>query len=221
MLAVLPVIIFILSDFCVWEFGTPRALREEGSEGYTMLSTRTENRSAFASYEDVRKVFRECRVELEWLAYFITGDQDAAVACVVDAGGLSESHHQVFDEWLSHWARYATIRLALRSQKTRIDRLSNGYPQPACVHEKHDLLSADLVELLMTEADVFVRRLDIISRAALVICGIEKHSVSEAALLLGVSSACVRAAYCKGLQSLDVLRREQFTQEHEYAAVYA
>ena len=73
----------------------------------------------------------------------------------------------------------------------------------------------------MTEVDVLVSRLDIISRAALVICGIEKHSVSEAALLLGVSSACVRAAYCKGLQSLDVLRREQFTQEHEYAALYA
>ena len=186
-----------------------------------MLSTRMEYRSAFASYEDVRKVFRECRVELEWLAYFITGDRDAAASCVVDAGGLSQSHHQVFEEWLSRWARYATIRLALRSQKTRIDQLSVCYAQPACVHEKHDLLSVDLIELLMIEADVLVSRLDIISRAALVICGIEKHSVSEAALLLGVSSACVRAAYCQGLQSLDVLRREQFTQEHEYAVACA
>ena len=71
----------------------------------------------------------------------------------------------------------------------------------------------------MIEADVLVSRLDIISRAALVICGIEKHSVSEAALLLGVSSACVRAAYCQGLQSLDVLRWEQFREKHAYAAL--
>ena len=186
-----------------------------------MLSTGMEYRSAFASYEQVRNVFTECRVELEWLAYFIAGDQDVAAACVVDAGGLSQSHHQVFEEWLSRWARYATIRLALRSQKTRIDQLSVCYAQPTCAHDKHDLLSADLVELLMIEADVLVSRLDVISRAALVICGIEKHSVSEAALLLGVSSACVRAAYCAGLQSLDVLRWEQFREKHEYAAVCA
>jgi DNA-directed RNA polymerase specialized sigma24 family protein len=186
-----------------------------------MLSTRMENRLPFASCEDVHRVFKEFRAELEWLAYFITGDQDAAAACVVDAGGLSQSHHHVFEEWLLHWARYATIRLALRSQKPRIDQLSNSYAQSTCVHEKHDLLSADLVELLMIEAGTLVSRLDVISRAVLVICGIEKHSVSEAALLLGVSSACVRAAYCRGLQSLDVLRWEQFTRKHEYASMCA
>ena len=63
-----------------------------------MLSTRMEYRSAFASYEDVRNVFTECRIELEWLAYFITGDRDAAASCVVDAGGFSQSHHQVFED---------------------------------------------------------------------------------------------------------------------------
>jgi DNA-directed RNA polymerase specialized sigma24 family protein len=186
-----------------------------------MLSTRIENRSAFASYKEDVNVFRESRAELEWLAYFITGEHDTAAACVLNACGRSQRHHEVFEEWRSHWARQATIRFALRPQKTRIYQLSDGYAQPSCVHERHDLLSADLIELLVTEADILVSRLDVISRAVLVICGIEKYSVREAGLLLGISSACVRAAYCTGLQCLEVLECEQFTQDNEYAAVCA
>ena len=72
---------------------------------------------------------------------------------------------------------------------------------PVCTR-RHEPLSADLLELFVEESDILVSRLDVISRAVLVICGIEKHSVRDAALLLGVSSACVRAAYCAGLQSL-------------------
>jgi hypothetical protein len=79
-----------------------------------------ENRSAFTSYEELGNVFTEFQIELEWLAYFITGDQDAAAACVVDARRLYQSYKQVSEEWRLHWARYATIRLALGSQKTRI-----------------------------------------------------------------------------------------------------
>ena len=173
-----------------------------------MLSARMESRSGFASYEDVRSVFREFRGQLEWLAYFITGDEDVAAACVEDACGLSQLHNQVFEEWLLHWARYATIRSTIDAVRSRIQQLSRRYDQPACVHGRHEPLSADLLELFVEESDILVSRLDVISRAALVICGIEKHSIREAALFLGVSSACVRAAYCAGLQSLDVLQLE-------------
>jgi DNA-directed RNA polymerase specialized sigma24 family protein len=182
-----------------------------------MLSTRMESRSGFASYEEVRKVFREFRGELEWLAYFITGDQDVAAACVVDARGFSESHNPVFEEWLLHWARYATIRSTIDTVRSRIQQLSRRYAQPACVHGTHEPLSADLLGLFVEESDILVSRLNVISRAALVICGIEKHSIRDAALLLGVNSACVRAAYCAGLQLLDVLQREQFRQDNQYA----
>lgn len=185
-----------------------------------MLSTSMESRSGFASYEEVRKVFREFRGELEWLAYFITGDEDVAAACVVDACGFSRSHNQVFEEWLLHWARYATIRSAVHALQSRIQQLSHRYAQAACVHGRHEPLSADLLELFVEESDILASRLDVISRAVLVICGIEKHSIREAALLLGVSSACVRAAYCAGLQSLDVLQWKQFRENNEYAAVY-
>ena len=81
-------------------------------------------------------VFREFRGQLEWLAYFITGDEDVAAACVVDACGVSQSHNQVFEEWLLHWARYATIRSTIDAMRSRIQQLSHNYAQPACVHEE-------------------------------------------------------------------------------------
>lgn len=184
-----------------------------------MLSASIKDRSGFASYQEVRNVFREFRGELEWLAYFITGDEHVAAACVEDACGFSESHNPVFEEWLLHWARYATIRSTIEAARSRIQRLSRHYAQAACVHRTHEPLSADLRELFIEESDILVSRLDVISRAVLVICGIEKHSIRDAALLLGVSSACVRAAYCTGLQSLDVLQQKQFRQDNEYVAV--
>ena len=185
-----------------------------------MLNTTVQNRSRIASRDEVRRVFSEFRQELEWLAYFITGNHDTAAACVMDACGVSQSHNQVFEEWLLQWARYSTLRSALHSQRARICELSSNYPQPACVHAKHDFLSANLIELLVAESDGLVSQLDLMSRAALMICGVEKHSVAEAALMLGVSSACVRAAYCMGFQCLEVMECEQFRQDHEFAAVY-
>ncbi len=185
-----------------------------------MLRTTFQNRSRFASQEHIQEIFSEFCLEFEWLAYFITGDHSTAAACVVDACSLSRSHNHLFAEWLLQWARYATIRSALHTQSARIWQLSVNYPQPTCVHDKHGLLSADLVELLVPESDRLLNQLDVISRAALLICGIEKHSVTEAAVMIGVSSVCIRAAYCAGLQALEVLECEQFSQDHEFAAVY-
>jgi hypothetical protein len=149
-----------------------------------MLSTRMESRSGFASYEDVPNVFRDFRGQLERLAYFITGDEDVAAACVEDASGLSQSPNQVFEEWLLHWARYATIRSTIDAVRSQIQQRSRRYDRPACVHGRHESLSADLLELFVEGSDILVTRLDVISRAALVICGIEKHSTRDAALLL-------------------------------------
>ena len=59
-----------------------------------MLTASIEDRSGFASYQEVRDVFREFRGELEWLAYFITGDENVAAACVEDACGFSVPHNQ-------------------------------------------------------------------------------------------------------------------------------
>ena len=41
--------------------------------------------------EYVGSVFSQNRVELEWLANFLTGDEDIAQACVVDACAQAES----------------------------------------------------------------------------------------------------------------------------------
>ena len=186
-----------------------------------MLNTSFQNHSRFASQEQIRNIFSECSLEFEGLAYFLTGDHSTAAACVVDACGISRSHNHLFADWLLQWARYQTIRSAIQTQRTRICQLSVKYPQPTCVHDKHGLLSADLVEILLAEPDSLVSQLDVISRAALLICGIEKYSVAEAAVMIGVSSTCIRAAYCMGLQLLETLECDEFSPDHEFAAVYS
>jgi DNA-directed RNA polymerase specialized sigma24 family protein len=59
----------------------------------------------------------------------------------------------------------------------------------------------------------------VLCRCALVLCGIEKYSTREAALLLGIDYTSVESAYCAALQFLDVIGCEQFRQENEFAAV--
>ena len=63
-------------------------------------------------------------------------------------------------------------------------------------------------------------RLDVFCRFALVICGLEKRSAKEAALLLGVDPASVEGAYCTATKSLEVISCEQFQRQNDFAAVW-
>jgi DNA-directed RNA polymerase specialized sigma24 family protein len=80
-------------------------------------------------------------------------------------------------------------------------------------------LSSDWREILVEESSVVIAKLDVLCRAALVICGLEKRSASEAAALLGIDPAGVQGAYCAAIESLEVVSCEQFRRRHEFAAV--
>ena len=82
------------------------------------------------------------------------------------------------------------------------------------------VLSSDWCDVLLEESSVVCARLDILCRFALVICGLEKRSANEAALLLGVDPASVEGAYCAAIKSLEVIGCEQFQQQNEFAAVW-
>jgi hypothetical protein len=79
--------------------------------------------------EQVGRVFRQHREELEWLANFLTGDETIAAACLVDACALAESENPRLNKWLLEWARLATIRSAVQVQQKRIAQLSSAYLQ--------------------------------------------------------------------------------------------
>jgi len=173
------------------------------------------NQRAFASVNDIRAVFHEHRAELEWLAYLITGDRAIAAACVTDACASSESPNSVFAEWLLTWARHTTIRSAIDTQHDRIKQVSVNYDHNA-VQPQQEALTGEVLELVVHRSGVLISKLDVVSRTALVICGVQKSSIADAALMLGVSRTVASAAYSAALDFLEVLRCEHL--EHESGA---
>jgi len=169
--------------------------------------------------ENVGNVFSQHREELEWLANFLTGDEITAAACVIDASALVESENPGFQEWLSEWTCLATIRSAVQIQQRRIAQLASTYKQRLCIHGGHAALSSDWREILVEESNLLIARLDVLCRFALVICGLEKRSAHEAALLLGVDTRSVEGAYCAALKFLEVIGCEQFQRQNDSAAV--
>jgi hypothetical protein len=169
--------------------------------------------------ETVGGVFSQYREELEWLAGFLTGDEHIGAACVIDACALAESENPGFQGWLLEWARLATIRSTVQIQQRRIAQLSVPYVQHRCIHGGHPALSAESVQSLVEESRWIMRRLDVLCRFALVICGLEKRSAHEAAILLGVDRTSVEGAYCTAIELLEVIGCGQFRGQNEFAAV--
>lgn len=173
----------------------------------------------FATPEDMSRVFIQHRPELRWFAYFIAGDEDVAEACVVDARAVSTTHNQVFSDWLLEWARYATIRAAIQVQKERLVLQARTFDHLTCSHT-HEPLQTATIDFILQNSEALIKRLDALSRVALVLCGFEKHPVGEAAVLAGVSAKILRAAYCAALQSLEVLQCELMTAEQDVEHSY-
>lgn len=166
------------------------------------------NSSAIASAEDVRAAFREHKRELTWLAEFLTDDELIASACIADARELSTNNNkkdEICQECVQQWPREATILSALDVKRARIAELSAAYEHVECSPHQHTPLSLDKIELVVRESEVIRRHLDSLCRFALVLCGVEHHSVREVARLLGISKHAVEAAYDSALEFLEVI----------------
>ena len=161
--------------------------------------------SRYATGEDVREAFREHREELAWLAVFLTADTELAKVCVVDAFALATTPEDVFAESLDSWTRRCTIRSAVEMQQWRISLLASIYEGTPCRHHRHAPLAPVVLDLLYDKPEDLGLCLDVLCRAALVLCGIEGYSSTESALILGASRTAVEAAYCTALEFLEVL----------------
>ncbi len=185
-----------------------------------MISTMSKRFTEPAVSEYVGTAFSQNREELEWLANFLTGDEKIAEACVVDACTQAESENPSLQEWSFKWASMSAICSAAQVQQQRVGQLSSSYMQCGCIHGGHTALSSDWCDILLEESSVVCARLDILCRFALVICGLEKRSANEAALLLGVDPASVEGAYCAAIKCLEVISCEQFQRQNDFAAVW-
>ncbi len=161
-----------------------------------------------ATADDFRKAFAEHREELEWLAFFLTGNQDLVQPCMVDACALAVSQKQVFLDWLEHWSRRAIILSATEMQQSRITQLGAAYRRHPCPHREHASLTPEEIALLRTHPNDIVGRIDVLCRFALVMRGIEEYPTRQSALMLGVNGVAFEAAYCAALESLQMLKYE-------------
>ena len=184
-----------------------------------MIATPIESRNGIAYCEGIQQVLSRYCTELEWLAYFLTHDLMVARACVADACRLSLAKNHIFEESLLQWTRRATIRTAIELLGSRMSPSCSAHEANFCAHRKHLPLREDEVEVVVLEQNVLVRRLDVLCRCALVLCGIERHTANEAAALLGVSVSAVHGAYCAALQHLEVARFEGWRSMSPAAAV--
>ena len=114
------------------------------------------------------------------------------------------------------WARLGTIRSAVQIQQQRIAQLSSAYMSRPCIHRGHAALSGGSVEIVIEESSALIMKMDVLCRCALVICGLERRSTREAALVLGVNQCSVESAYCAAIHFLRVLGYEQFQGQNEF-----
>ena len=69
---------------------------------------------------------------LLWLAEVIAGDSQVAEESLVNARKISQQHSGLFVDWLTQWARSATIQQAIQRVHTQISLASRKYDQIRC-----------------------------------------------------------------------------------------
>jgi DNA-directed RNA polymerase specialized sigma24 family protein len=164
-----------------------------------------EMRFDVATAEDIRATFMAHRQELTWLAEFLTGNDEVAEACVIDASVSAAAQGAVCQEYLLRCTRFATISSAVEMQESRITQLASFYERSSCVHREHPQLALESIEFLVSKSVVIQSRLDVLCRFALIMCGVEKCSSYEAARLLRITRHAIESAYCTALKWLEII----------------
>ena len=107
----------------------------------------------------------------------------------------------VFRDWLVHWARSATTRVASETVQTLISASANSHADVPCDHSDHDVLSDEGIRsLYQVNPEEIAGALDPLSRCVLVLRGVQHASISDCSLLLRVPRRCVISAYCRALR---------------------
>jgi DNA-directed RNA polymerase specialized sigma24 family protein len=158
-------------------------------------------KKGLASSHEIQSAFTEQRDYLYWIALLITGDSDLAELAVVNASALSANYSSVFRDWLIGWAKYATVRAAVREVRDLIIASAGHYPDSPSEHSDDDVLSDDQI-LLLRHVDPrdIIAALDPLARSALVLRGIQHASIADCALLLDVPRRTVAGAYSQALR---------------------
>jgi len=154
-----------------------------------------------ASSHEIQSAFAEQRNYLYWIALLISGNDALADQAVVNASALSANYSGVFRDWLIGWAKYATVRAAVREVRDLISASASHYVDSSSEPCDDDVLSDDqIMSLRHVDPREIIAALDPLARCALVVRGIQHASLADCALLLGVSRGIVAGAYSRALR---------------------
>ena len=127
----------------------------------------------------------------------ITGDRKIAEECLVDARKISQQQSNLSVNWMSQWARSATIKQAIQKAHGQILIASHNYDQIHCPHGGHPVIAIEQMrELQSVSAQEIVSELDPFARAVGILRGVSHCVIKDCSIRLGTTSNSVAAACC-------------------------
>jgi hypothetical protein len=174
-----------------------------------------------ASVSEVVACFRDERTLLLRLALLITGDEATAHQSVVNACETTVQGHSPFRDWLTEWAKAATIASAISRCGGAIRGCEAAYKDLRCSHSEHMSQGDDterehrLSAILRTDPRVVIADLDALSRAVLVLRVAIRSSIQDCVLRLNVSRAAVFGANCRAMTWLRDLQLKPLSGSQE------
>ncbi len=178
-----------------------------------------------ALVSEVLACFRDERALLLRLALLITGDAATAEQCVVNACETTVQGHSPFRDWLTEWAKSATIMSAISKAANAIRGCASAYEDRRCPHSEH--LSQgndaererDIRFVCGTDPGIILAELDPLARAVLVLRTAIRASIQDCVLRLNVSRTAVLAANCRAMTWLrDLQSRRSPGSQHSPSA---
>lgn len=157
----------------------------------------------YATPSEISSYFCDHHQLLFWMAFVITGAEEAAESSIAEA--LEDSTHRegVFLEWLGNWAQFAVARSAIAAIKEGIANSTRLYGSQSCGHGEHPALSeAETLVLRTIEPRVVFTDLDPLARSVLIMRTLRNTTIYDCVVTLHVPGATVMAAYCGALSWL-------------------
>jgi hypothetical protein len=182
------------------------------------------DRRDHASVLEVLACFRDERSLLFRLALLITRDEATADESVVNACEITVQGHSPFRDWLTEWAKAATITSAISRCIGAIRGCEAAYKDLRCSHSEHLSQSDDaerkqrLGVVLSTDPKVVTAELDPLARAVLVLRVALRSSIQDCVLRLNVSRSAVLGANCRAMTWLRELQLTRVVDQQSSSA---
>ena len=156
-----------------------------------------EKAAAYATAEELRKVFAEQMDNLHLLAFLLTAEDEKAQQCIVSAIVDCGSGTPVFRQWARAWARRTIIKNAIRIVAPRPNRSG---PTPGPLRSGIDFEAQTKHET--DPAILRLLRLEDFERFVTVMSVFEEYSDNDCSTLLDCMAQDIREARERGSQNI-------------------